>query len=60
MNVCVYSLWVHLDSQVIQVKSQHMSSSCDGSLSLVVMSGAQPWFNMLHKEKTLQQDKPGR
>lgn len=39
---------VYLDSQVIQVVSQYVSSSCDGSFSLVVLSGAQPWFNVLH------------
>lgn len=31
-NVCVY-----LDSQVIQVVSQYVSSSCDCSLSFVVL-----------------------
>lgn len=45
MNVC---MCVYLDSQVIQVVSQYVSSSCDSSFSLVVLSGAQPWFNVLH------------
>lgn len=40
----------HLNSEVIQVKSQHVSGDCDGSLSLVVLSGAQPRFNVLQAE----------
>lgn len=38
----------YLDSQVVQVVSQYVSSSCDSSLSLMVLSRAQPWFNVLH------------
>lgn len=41
---------MHLNSEVLQIESQHVSGDSDSSLSLVVLSGAQPWFNVLHEE----------
>lgn len=43
----------HLHSEVLQVKSQHVCSDCDGSLSLVVLSRAQPRLNVLYAKQRL-------
>lgn len=47
MCLCIY-----LDSKVLQIVSQQIRGCCNGSLPLMIVYRAQPWFNVLHRMKT--------